>query len=351
LGITIRKVAESDLEAIVTIANSMVLEQRSSVCEAEQEGFLVSRFDIETYQRFYDEAEYFLVAEDEKKVVGFLLAYASESIQEGETVNKLLQKNLIDPFVLIKQIAVDAGHSGQGVASRLYKSLFELVPDKGVAAAIVTEPYNSRSVRFHQRHDFRHLCDILPPPDPDGEIRSRAIWYRCRGGREDTLPRTRLHIPDRDADASLLMDKMSAAISLYTHEDNLNWTKFGMLVTFMMALFAGFSYLLDHEASRINFSISLLLIAFGFFINALFLAKIRSGLMFMQSHKERVKLLETKLSGLNPNLTNIINLADNNKIAGRSMTASLLEWMPIVSMVIWALCSVILTYKEIAALL
>lgn len=75
----------------------MVPGEKSTISEAEQEGFLLSRCTHDAYQRFYDEAEHFLVAEEGGEIAGFLLGYASESIREEGTVNKLLQKISLNP--------------------------------------------------------------------------------------------------------------------------------------------------------------------------------------------------------------------------------------------------------------
>ena len=54
--------------------------EKSTVSEAEQEGFLLSRRTHDAYQRFYDEAEHFLVTEEDGEIAGFLLGYAPETI-------------------------------------------------------------------------------------------------------------------------------------------------------------------------------------------------------------------------------------------------------------------------------
>lgn len=285
------------------------------------------------------------MAESEGEIVGFLLAYKTESIKETETLNKLLQVNLIVPFVLIKQIVVAASESGKGVAAKLYRKLYQAVPERGYAAAIVTEPLNKPSIRFHEKRKFQHLCDILPPTDADGVSRNRAIWYRGVAGTESELPAMRMYMPNRCEDMTSLLEKAHIGVAFYNHEDNLNWTKLGMLVTFMMALFAAASYLLNQPANYESLFMSSMLVVFGLYINGLFWLKINSGLMFMQSHKVRLKGVEGKLLALNPNLTAYINIS-NDLVARKSRTAKLLEHLPLVSMLLWVVCSFLLLHKN-----
>lgn len=334
MNIQVRNVLEADLKEILAIANGMTLDDLPDTKSAENSGFLVSRFSLDNYVDFYNEAEHFFVATESGKIKGFLLAYESTSIKDSETVNKLLQKNLVEHFVLIKQIAVIQRETGKGVASALYRALYDTVPDKGLAAAIVTEPYNVRSVKFHEKERFQHIFDVMPPEDPDGQIRTRGIWYRGPRGKENEKPVSRLHVISGSEDIGAIQEKYNAALGLYTHEDNLNWNKLAMLVTFMMALFTGFSYQVEVETSLRSIISSLMLIGFGLYINYLFYMKIVSGLEYMQSHKDKVKILESKLIGMNPNLTCLINVGDNTNISNKSKTSVMLERVPILSAIL-----------------
>ena len=141
------------------------------------------------------------------------------------------------------------------------------------------------------------------------------------------------------------MVKKNTAISLYNHEDNLNWTKFGMLISFMMALFAAFSFIWEKGNETIYLIMGVTIIIFGFLINYIFSEKIKSGLMFMQSHKEKAKHFEGKLYWLNPELSPILNI-ENKRISGRSKTVTLMQYIPIMSYVIWTGCSILLILKK-----
>lgn len=138
---------------------------------------------------------------------------------------------------------------------------------------------------------------------------------------------------EKKEDIGLLLTNLQVAIGLYTHEDNLNWTKFGMLVTFVFALCAGFSHFYE-QTDGTSFFISLLIIILGFVITFLFKQKISSGLTYMESHKEKVKTIEKKLYSLDSGYEKIIAV-DNKKISTKSTTTNIMNNVPNISFLIW----------------
>lgn len=342
MSITVRKVKREDLSQVLEIAQSFSLSKLTRD-QAAKSGFLVSEFSLEAYERYLQSNHYFFVAESQHKIVGFLLAYESSDIPPNETLNTLLKTNLQNSFVLIKQICVAKGSTGLGIASRLYQHLFETATTPRFAAAIVMEPYNEASISFHERKGFNKLCDIVPPEDADGILRLRGVWFR--DSQKNTPPAQRWIPFDSSHDQSLIMEKQHAAIQLYNHEDNLNWTKFGMLITFMMALFAATDYLLKQQAGLTYQILSLIVVIMGYAINFMFYQKIKSGLKFMDHHKLSVAELDQELIGLNPRLRKLIKNGDQH-ISGKSITSVWLEWTPKISMGLWILCSGLLIYTH-----
>lgn len=342
MSITIRKVQREDLSQVSEIAQSLSL-SRLTVAQAEKSGFLVSEFSLEIYEQYLQSKQYFFVAESNKKIVGFLLAYESTDIAPDETLNTLLKTNLQTSFVLIKQICVAKDQKGLGIASRLYQYLFETASTPRFAAAIVMEPFNEASISFHERKGFNKLCDIVPPADADGTVRSRGVWFRDL--QKNTLPVQRWIPVDSTHDQSLLMEKQHAAIQLYNHEDNLNWTKFGMLITFMMALIAAADYLLKQQASITYQVLVFIVVIMGYAINFMFYQKIKSGLKFMNHHKRSVSELDQELIGLNPRLRKLIKNGDQ-QIRGKSITSRWMDWAPKISMGLWTLCSTLLIFTH-----
>lgn len=345
----IRKAVDGDLTQILEIANSNSLMHTNKNADIESNGFLVSSFTLDDYQNYLKEAEYFFVAETQGSIKGFILAYPSDSIHEGDITNKLLESNMLTPFILIKQIVIKRDEVGRGVASALYSHLFKLEPENDYLAAIVTEPANSRSVAFHKKMGFQHHCDITPPPDSDGVVRNRSIWWRsARSGEQHA--KTRLKYAEVSGSPEIIIENIHAAIGLYSHEDNLNWTKFGMLVTFMMALFAAFSYVFEMPLTTANLIISSMLIVFGYVINFLFLIKLKSGVMYMQSHKDNVKLLEARMLSLDSSYVPLIKVDGNELISGRSKTSTVLSLMPVLGMFLWTMSSIMMLLKQLGVI-
>lgn len=336
-SINIRAVTKEDLEEVLLIANQWSLAGQSED-ESEEEGFLVSAFTIEQYQDYLANAEYFYVAEVEGQIEAFLLAYESESIAPSELTNTLLRYNLKESFILIKQICIRRDSiNSKGCASSLYEYLNQIKPDKSNLAAVVLEPLNRRSIKFHERCGFYKLCTISPPADSDGKTRLRGIWYRPPLNAPEHRPSTRYQTSNACTfPLEVLVSKQEIASNLYTHEDNLNWTKLGLLVTFMFALTTAFNHLMGKSSDSLGVvgAITVIMvIIIGHVIIELFKRKIESGLDYMQQHKESVKqldvLIQTKLEGC-PSILN-----GNKKISGQSATAKGLKWIPIICRIGW----------------
>ncbi|TNC82996.1 MAG: hypothetical protein C9356_00680 [Oleiphilus sp.] len=341
-AIEIRPAKREDLPSVLAIAQSRSLASQDTD-SASQSGFLVSGFSMAAYEHYLSAARYFYVADNAGEIQGFLLAYDSEAISPDETLNTLLRYNLIDPFVLIKQICVADGAGGQGIASGLYSHLFKSADTPRFAASVVIEPYNHASVSFHERRGFQKLCDIVPSEDPDGLRRLRGVWFRDL--QSTSLPNQRWIPVDSVNEQTLLMEKQHAAIQLYNHEDNLNWTKFGMLITFMMALLAAADYLLKQPGGFTYQALTLLVVIMGYSINLMFYQKIKSGLKFMNHHKASVNVLDDHLMRLNPNLRRLVKNGDS-QISGKSVTSAWMEWIPKISVGIWTACSALLLYAK-----
>lgn len=343
MSIEVRRAREDDIDTVVALAKAQELGGLDTA-NAEKSGFLVSGFSSDVYRGYLTVAQYFNVVIDEGRVVAFLLAYDSDEIKAGETLNSLLKYNLTDPFVLIKQICVDRQSTGKGYASLLYKRLFEEARYPRLAASVVIEPFNERSVGFHEKLGFFKLCDIVPPPDPDGVRRLRGVWFKDLEGNE--LPGQRWVPVNKELEQTLAMEKQHAAIGLYTHEDNLNWTKLGMLITFMFALLAAAEYLLKQTASTDYLILTVMLVLMGFSVNVMFYQKIQSGLMYMRHHKHSVNELDQYLYRLNPNLRRLVRDPSAN-ISGNSVTTTWLRWLPLISLGIWTICSILLLLSQL----
>jgi predicted GNAT superfamily acetyltransferase len=160
------------LSEIVNIAQSWNI-KRLSLDKIENLGFLVSNFQEKDYLSFIHKSDYFYVLFKDDILSGFLYAYSSDLISDNEYVNQLIKKDHPAPFVLIKQICIQPSLIGQGVATYLYQYLFGQTMGYPLFAAIVLEPFNQRSVAFHERHGFQQIFQCTPEDDIP-----RGVWKR-----------------------------------------------------------------------------------------------------------------------------------------------------------------------------
>lgn len=333
-SIAISPVVAADVDAIHELAEAWTLPR----LESADEGFLVSNFSRERYRAFLDEPNVFLKAEVDGAIVGFLYGYSSEQVKPDEVVNSLVRYSLTEPFFIIKQICIARNHPGTpGVASALYERIKE--QETGlIAAAVVLDPPNPRSIAFHEKQGFEQWFEIEPPPDADGVTRRRGIWCHVPEG---CTTRSRLRWHRQETVPAHLIDYHGSAVQLYTHEDNLNWTKLGMNVTFMMAMLATVPYLLKLPASRpLTWVITGAVIVTGFLLNRLFGIKLRSGLDYMQHHKASVQRLEQRLAS-GYDIPPLLQVSDRH-IARESATANVLRRTPWVTMSLWTLVALVL---------
>lgn len=130
----------------------------------------MSDYTPSDYERFLAQrGNIFLVARDDEGVIGFLLAHDHEELKGSHDNNySSLAKHHPAPLFLVNQIAVSKKTRRVGVGKALYEHAFGLIAkrlDPGassvVFAAIVSEPRNSASIRFHESLGFKpHSCFI-----------------------------------------------------------------------------------------------------------------------------------------------------------------------------------------------
>lgn len=338
--IEIREVIKEDLPALHALAEEWLLEKQE---KPEESGFLVSNFTLEQYQKYLETAEYFFLAEIDNQIAGFVLAYSKEKITAGEIVNSVLKQVVVEDFVLIKQICVSKKHPSAAVP--LYEYLFAKANIDFILTAIVDDPLNIRSINFHKNMGFEFFTNILPPEDYDGRVRMRSIWIRKRG-KGTIHPTLRIALQDLNSKIENLLVKQCYSKDLYMHEDNLNWTKLGMLVSFMMALSTGFVFILREPVGWTNALVSFLLIIIGYMIVLLFKSKIRSGIIYMQNHKSLLIKFDKVIKQMDSSLTP--TLCDYTR--KRSTTVKLIEKIPEICLALWTFISLTLISRYVLQL-
>ncbi|WP_152521698.1 GNAT family N-acetyltransferase [Marinimicrobium sp. LS-A18] len=331
--ITIRRATYDDVPALHALAERFLLE---NLKDPENTGFLISNFSLDVYKAYVDSAEYFWVAEEDGKLGGFLLAYKSESIKPEEVINSCLRYSVIQPFTLIKQIC--SSGEVRGAASALYQTLFDEMDTELALAAVVNEPLNTKSIEYHRKLGFGHLWDLHPPADYDGVTRTRSIWFYSKTG---TRPQTRMAQVDRSELVQHLIEKEQGTVNLYMHEDNLNWTKLGMLVTFMTALLTAFGFLLERDPTTTNNWIVSVLVVFGFVVNIMFYLKLKSGLAFLNHHKKNLRRFDDALAGMLPSIPSYLD----RKTGKQSVTVRVMVVLPVFSLGLWAVCAGLLLHR------
>jgi len=325
--LTIRQATKDDTVALQALAERWLLKNLE---HPEETGFLISNFSIDAYNAYVDTAEYFWVAEEDGVLGGFLLAYKSDSIKPDEVINSCLKYSVMSDFTLIKQIC--SSGEVRGAASALYQKLFAEMDTDLALAAVVNEPLNTKSISYHKKLGFGHLWDLQPPADYDGVTRTRSIWYYSKTKQR---PQTRMAQVGRSDIVQHLIEKAQATAAFYTHEDNLNWTKLGMLVTFMTAILTAFAFLLDRDVDRTSNWIVSVLIGFGFLVNILFYVKLKSGLRFLNHHKKNLQRFDEAICAMMPSIPSYLDHTTKKQ----SVTAKAMILMPAFSLGLWAVCA------------
>lgn len=171
----IKKATPEHLSQIVNLAQSYNIKRLPSD-KIYYLGFLVSDFQEKDYLSFIHKADYFYVLYEGDSLYGFLYAYSSDLITGNEYVNQLITTDYSESFVLIKQICIQPSLVGQGLATYLYQYLFDQTMEYSLFTAIVLEPFNQRSVTFHERLGFQQIFQCTPK---DGL--PRGVWRRVPG--------------------------------------------------------------------------------------------------------------------------------------------------------------------------
>jgi predicted GNAT superfamily acetyltransferase len=310
--IAFREAVIGDIAAIKAVADRCRLGEGPI-----DSGFLVSDFGPEDYRVFIeaslkatDEAAgrevIFLVAVDPHgHVAAFAFAYRKafvvrhpERFPESSTEQRIrVMLREESDFFVIKQIGIAPEFRKRGLGSQLYFELFTRIATatpstdcEHVFAATVLTPPNRASEKFHQKMGFAPVLQSRSRAG-DGRLFLNQVWHRV------TKPLHFETAPDTSYEIDILLQSLQHARELYMHEDNLNWIKFGLLVTFFFALVAA-AWQLQSDAGgyygwRLAFAV--LLAGGGYVVLDIFRKKIRSGLKFMAAHKDAVRILESRI--------------------------------------------------------
>ena len=122
-------------------------------------------------------ASYHRVALDRDTVVGFLLAFGSET--DHDSVNFCWFAARYASLLYVDRVVVCAARQGSGIGGLLYDDLFAFARDGGyqrVTCEIDAAPVNLRSERFHERFGF-HVVGSEQVEYVAGQ--SKRVSLRC----------------------------------------------------------------------------------------------------------------------------------------------------------------------------
>ncbi len=139
----IRDVRQADLAAVHVINESAVPH--------------VNSIGLDRFQAFTREAAYFRVAVRDAVVVGYLVAFAPRA--RYDSLNFLWFQERYEDFIYIDRIAVAAGARRHGVASDLYRDIFDFARPRArlLTCEVNTRPVNAESMAFHENFGFREV--------------------------------------------------------------------------------------------------------------------------------------------------------------------------------------------------
>lgn len=342
--ITLSKAIKEDAVSISKLQSSLLASKQKDTSK----GFLVSGFTEEEYLYFIENYDHFYVAKIDQEICGVLMAYHSDKIDANNKTNMLLKHCIKTDFILVKQIFVSASSTSKGIATMLYKHLFaEEKRALPYVAVIVSDPPNIVSFNLHKNLNFSNFIEFEPDADIDNIVRPRSAWVKLP--EKDAIKGHYLRLTTQNQAEDFgetMMSRSSELVQLYQHEDNLNWTKIGMQITVIFALFAAFIYLYEKELIPDSLPIVFILSFWGITINIVFFLKILSGLKYMMTYKEQIKSFDEKINFFFPSLNPIFN--KNSKISNKSITVRLLPILSLLGLLSWVLVSLLLILKGLS---
>ena len=317
----IRKAKIRDANAIFEISQQNSLKTitgKRPKKNAIKNGFLVSNYTASDYKGFIQKGHELYVLECDNKIKAFLYIIAPNDALD-KIVNYKISKFAINPYKIIKQICVANDSHKQGYASALYSFIIRTA-DCDLFAAIVLKPFNKASFKFHKKHKFEPAFTAVA----EDNIERGVFWYRSFE-KDDTLVR---------ANSEVIAQQYESAVSLYIHEDNLNWSKTNHLLIITGGLFTllGLIPKLPNKYERLSM---LGLCITGILASAIFTIAIYSGIKYMQHRKMRVVNLEKLIhysGGMNV-VTEPFGL--KKKLFQKSFTTQAMKIIPWIIMVCW----------------
>ena len=122
----------------------------------------VARLEPEDLRRLAALASVAWVAMDSVRVVGYVLAFLSSDVYEGEEFQAFRGRSE-RPFLYIDQVAVCAKARGANIASQMYAWLQQRSRELGIftlCCGVNLRPANPVSMRFHRKLGFEIVSEL-----------------------------------------------------------------------------------------------------------------------------------------------------------------------------------------------
>ena len=165
------------IDRIAAIADTLAYPSDATKHPKEQgewmrKGFLVSAYGIDKYRKLAESGRLFAALIEGEPVAFSVIYRPTDKADEGDLGTEFTREKF-GPVPVVKQIATAREHEGRGFARLLNDHFAHQYPDLPVFAAIVEQPRNLRSERFHSILGFERCAEF---DHPDGKL--RGIWRR-----------------------------------------------------------------------------------------------------------------------------------------------------------------------------
>lgn len=141
----IREVQENDLEKVLKLNEAAVPH--------------VTSIPLSDFKAFINNATYFLVAEKNGEVVGFVIALNEGS--KYESLNYKFFNSHYTNFTYIDRIVVEKEQRGQGLGSKFYNEIKLRMKSNILCCEVNIKPPNPNSMSFHQKNGFVEMSKLV----------------------------------------------------------------------------------------------------------------------------------------------------------------------------------------------
>ncbi len=173
--------SEQDLQSILRLQQANLPSQLKPD-EMASQGFVTVTHSLADLQKL-NEIEPHIIAKEDDKVIGYLLAMTAKSKDDIPVLKPMFQ--LFDSiqfhskpvaafnYIVVGQVCVDKDYRGQGVLDNCYTVYKEAFGQKYDFAITEIAMKNSRSLNSHKRIGFVNSCTYTAPDKVEWQV---VIW-------------------------------------------------------------------------------------------------------------------------------------------------------------------------------